>query len=125
MPTPDHNIENLEEEDMKNAIPEGMDLIVLEDACTKKAFKSIPPKQIQLLHKPLVKEKAQLGVATSGQKEKQKAHKDSKKKGRKLALQRINRLGTALVDSGQYAQLTESFTSPPPLLTNEAHLLEY
>ena len=36
--------ESLEEEDMKDAIPGGLDLIGLEDACTKKYFKSIPPK---------------------------------------------------------------------------------
>ena len=113
MPMPDQNLDNPEEEDMKDAIPEGLDLIGLEDSCTRKAFKSIPPMQIQLLHKYLVKDKVQLGVATSSQKEKQKAHKDPKKKGRKSALQRINRLGTALVDSGQYAQLTEFFTTPP------------
>ena len=64
---------------MKDAIPEGLDLIGLKDACTRKAFKSNPPKLIQLLHKALVKEKVQLGVATSRQKEKQKAHKDPKK----------------------------------------------
>ena len=85
MPMPDHNLENLEEEDMMDAIPEGLDLIGLEDACTRKVFKLIPPKQIQLLHKALIK--AKLGVATSGQKGKQKAHKDAKKKGIKLALQ--------------------------------------
>ena len=113
MHMPDQNPETLEEEDMKDTILEGLDLIGLEDACTRKAFKSIPPKQIQLLHKVLVKEKAHLGVATSGQKEKQKAHKDPPQKGHKLALQRINHLGTALVDSGQYARLTEFFTTPP------------
>ena len=41
---PDQNPEVLEEEDMKDSIPEGLDLIGLEDACTRKAFKSIPPK---------------------------------------------------------------------------------
>ena len=55
---------------MKDTIPKGLDLIGLEDAYTRKDFKSIPPKQIQLLQKSLVKEKAQLGVATSGQKKK-------------------------------------------------------
>ena len=40
----DQNPETPEEEDMKDAIPEGLDLIGLEDACTRKAFKSIPPK---------------------------------------------------------------------------------
>ena len=87
MPMLDHNIENPEEEDMKDTIPEGLDLIGLKYACSRKSFKSIPPKQIQLLHKSLVKAKAYLGVTTSSQKEKQKAHKDQKKKGRKLALQ--------------------------------------
>ena len=77
---PDQNPESLEEKDMKDTIPKGLDLIVLEDACTRKAFKSIPPKQIQLLHKALVKSKEQIGVATSGQKEKQKEHKDPKKR---------------------------------------------
>ena len=80
MHMPDQNPETPEEEDMKDAIPEGIDLIGLEDACTRKDFKSIPPKQIQILHKVLVKEKAHLGVATSGQKEKQKVHKDPKKR---------------------------------------------
>ena len=81
MPMLDHNQENLEDEYMMDTIPEGLDLISLEDAYTRKAFKSIPPKQIQLLHKFLVKAKAYLGVATSSQKEKQKAHKDPNKKG--------------------------------------------
>ena len=52
---PDQIPEALEEEDMKDAIPQGLDLIGLEDAYTRKDFKSIPPKQIQLLHKALVK----------------------------------------------------------------------
>ena len=79
MPMLDHNPENPEEEDMTDAIPEGIDLIGLEDACTRKYFKSIPPKQIHLLQKALIKVK--LGFATSSQKEKQKAHKYPKKKG--------------------------------------------
>ena len=70
MPMTDLNSDIIEEEDMKDATPEGLNLIVLKDACTRKYFKSIPPKQIQLLHKALVKAKAQLGMATSGQKEK-------------------------------------------------------
>ena len=78
MPNQNHEVQ--EEEYMKDAIPEGLDLIGLEDACTRKAFKCIPLKQIQLLHKALVKEKAQLGVATSRQKEKQNAQKDPKKR---------------------------------------------
>ena len=68
IPMLDHNLENLEEEDMTDVIPEGLDLISLEDACTRKSFKTIPPNQIQLLHKALIK--AKLGVATSSQKEK-------------------------------------------------------
>ena len=69
--------EPLDEENMKDAIPEGLDILGLEDACTRKAFKSIPPKQIQLLHKSLAKAKSnQLGVATFGKKEKQKGQKD-------------------------------------------------
>ena len=65
---------------MKDTILEGLDLIGLEDAYTRKDFKSIPPKQIQLFQNSLVKSKAQLGVATSGQKVKHKSHKDPKKR---------------------------------------------
>ena len=43
---PDQIPEAQEEEDMKDAIPEGLDRISLEDACTRKYFKSVPPKQI-------------------------------------------------------------------------------
>ena len=43
---PDQNPKSLEEEDMKDTIPEGLDLIGLEDACTRKDFKYIPTKQI-------------------------------------------------------------------------------
>ena len=37
--------------------------------------------------------------------------KDLKKRGRKIDLQRIASLGSRLVESGQYAQLTEFFPS--------------
>ena len=57
-----------------------------------------------------------LGVTKARQIEKLKNQKDAKKKGRKTALQRINRLGTMLVESGQYAQLTEFFSSSPPII---------
>ena len=119
--SPDHImsdkiLDSQEEEDMKDAIPEGLDLIGLEDACTKKSFKSIPPKQIQLIHKALAKSKAQnLGVAKYGHKEKQKNQKDAKKKGRKTSLQRINCLGTVLFESSQYTQLTKFFSSQPAI----------
>ena len=77
----DQNHECEEEEDMKDTIPEVLNLLGLEDACTRKAFNSIPPKQIQLQEKSLTKAKAQnqLGVASFGQKDKQKAQHDSKK----------------------------------------------
>ena len=35
-----------EEEDMKDSIPYGLDLLGLKDACTKRDFDSIPRKQI-------------------------------------------------------------------------------
>ena len=40
------NPEPQEEEDMKDLIPYGLDLLGLEDACTKRDFDSIPRKQI-------------------------------------------------------------------------------
>ena len=77
----DQNPEPEEEEDMKDTIPKGLNLLGIEDACTRKAFNSIPPKQIQLLQKSLTKSKAQnqLGVAISRQKDKHKSQRDSKK----------------------------------------------
>ena len=77
----DQNPELEEEEDMKDTIPEGLNLLGLKDACTRKSFNLIPPKQIQFLQKSLTKSKAQnqLGVASSGQKDKQKAQRDLKK----------------------------------------------
>ena len=66
---------------MKDAISDGLDLLCLKDASTKKAFDSIPPKKIQLLHKSLAKAKVknQLGVASSGKKDKHKCQRDLKK----------------------------------------------
>ena len=45
----DQNPEPQDEEDMKDAMPEGLDLLGLEYACTRKYFGSIPPKHIKLL----------------------------------------------------------------------------
>ena len=105
---------SLDEDDMKDVLPEGLYLLRLEDACTRKYFDSILAKQIQLLQQFLTKSKAQnqLVVANTRQKQKQNAQQESKKRGRKSTLQRINRLGTTLVESDQYAQLKESFSSP-------------
>ena len=92
-----------------------LDLLGLEDACARQDFHSISPKQIQLLTAALTKVKqSKLGIQILPQKEKQKIQKESKKRGRKIDLQRISQLGTRLVESGQYAQLTEFFNTSYP-----------
>ena len=80
----------------------GLDLLGMEDACTQKAFISIPPTHIQLLKEYLSKAKGQnkLDIQSTHRKDKQKFERDNRKKGRKTDLQRINTLGTRLVESG-------------------------
>ena len=65
---------------MKEAFLEELDLLGLEDACTKKYFDSIPVRKIQLLQKSLAKAKAhnKLGVHNISQKDKKKSQRDSK-----------------------------------------------
>ena len=69
------NPEPLDEEDMKYTLPKSLYLLDLEDACTRKAFESIPPNKIHLLYKALSKSKAQnqLGVVIFGEKDKKNA----------------------------------------------------
>ena len=97
-----------DEDDIKYSLLVGLDILGIEDACIRKYFDSIPPMKILLLQKALAKSKAQnqLGVSNAGQKDKKKAQRESKKRGQKSSLQRINRLSTTLVESDQYAQLT-------------------
>ena len=66
---------SLDEDVMKDVLLEGLYLLGIEDACTRKYFDSILTKQIQLLQKFLAKSKAQnqLVVSNSRQKEKQNA----------------------------------------------------
>ena len=92
-----------------------LDLLGLEYSCIKKISSSIPALQIQLLKETLTKAKDQnkLGVLNIHKKEKLKLIQESKKRGRKSLLQRINVLGSRLVESGQYDQLTEFFPSSP------------
>ena len=98
---------------MKEAFLEELDLLGLEDACTKKYFDSIPAWYIELLQESLSKSKDhnKLEVHNTAQKHKQKSQRDSKKRGRKYTLQTINRLGPTLVESTQYTQLTKFFSS--------------
>ena len=56
-----------------------------------------------------IKSNNKLGVLTTTPKDIKKKTKDTKKRGRKTALQRITNLGAELVESGQYSQPTEFF----------------
>ena len=53
------------------------------------------------------KDNNKLGIITANPKDIKKGTKESKKRGRKIALQRITNLGTILVESRQYSQLTK------------------
>ena len=65
-----------------------------------------------ILHKEKVNNK--LYITTANPKDYKKSNKESKKRGQKTALQRIVKLGTFLVDSGKYSQLTDFFPLNQP-----------
>ena len=92
-----------------------LDLAGLENACENHNLQNIAPKQIQMLTNILHTTKAnnKLGIITANPKHTKKGTKESKKRGRKIALQRITNLGTILVESGQYSQLIEFFPLNP------------
>ena len=84
-----------------------LDLLGLEDAYKNNSFKDISPTHIQNITDILHTAKAnnKLGIITANPKDTKKGSKESKKRGRKTALQRI----TNSVESRQYYQLTEFF----------------
>jgi hypothetical protein len=57
--------------------------------------------------------RTRLEIQNNPPRDPKKAAKDAKKGGRKTDLQRITILGSRLVESGKYAQLTEFFPSNP------------
>ena len=91
--------------------------IGLEDACKNNTLQNIAPKKIEMLTDILHTSKSnnKLGVVTTTPKEIKKNIKENKKRGRKNSLQRITNLGTKLVESGQYSQLTEFFPLHPSI----------
>jgi acetate kinase len=121
MPLPTENLicstsqdfDVLMDEDMGDLDLGELDLLGLEDACKKHAFHTIAPKQIHLLKEVLNKAKcvARLGIQNNPPIDLKKVVKDLKKRGCKTDLQRIASLGSRLVESGKYAQLTELFSS--------------
>ena len=82
-----------------------LDLASLEKACKNNDPQNIAPKQIEMLTNILHKAKAsnKLGIITANPKDYKKSNKESKKRGQKIALQRIVKLGTFLVDLGKYS----------------------
>jgi hypothetical protein len=82
-----------------------LDLHGMEDAFQRHTLNSISTKKIQLLKEALHKsrDRDKLGIQNIQQKELKRAVKDIKKHGCKTDLQRINTLGTMIVESGQYA----------------------
>ena len=74
----------------------------MEDAFTGKYFDSIPAQKIQLFQGAFVKAKAQnkFGVYHPPQKYEQKILKDNMKRGIKIDLQQLNKLGNVLIESG-------------------------
>ena len=105
----------------------GLDIVRLEDTCKNKTFQNIAPNQIELLTNILhsIKANNKLGVVTTTPKHIKKNTKDTKKRVRKNALQRITNLGAKLVESVQYSQLQLNSSPSTSLLLNEANILEY
>ena len=99
------------DEEMDDIDLGGLDITSLEDACRNNTFQNIAPNQIELLTDILhsIKANNKLGVITTTPKYIKKNTKDTKKRRRKISLQRITNLGAELVESGQYSQPTEFF----------------
>ena len=99
------------DEEMDDIDLGGLDITSLEDACKNNTFQNIAPNQIELLTEILhsIKANNKLGVITATPKYIKKNTKDTKKRGRKTAIQRITNFGAELVELGQYSQLTEFF----------------
>ena len=99
------------DEEMGDIYLGGLDITRLEDTCRNNTFQNISPSQIELLADILhsIKANNKLGVVTTTPKDIKKKTKDTKKRGRKTALQRITNLGGQLVESSQYSQLTKFF----------------
>ena len=101
------------DEDLRDQDLRELDIGSMEDACTWKAFDSIPAQKTQLFQEDLVKSKAQnkLGAYHPLQKDKPKMSNDNRKRGRKIDLQQLNRLDNELIESGKYAYLMKFFSS--------------
>lgn len=92
-----------------------LDILGLEQACKSGNFDKIPDTQVDNLVEILNKaqKKYSLAVQTGSQWEGKFASKDSKKRGRKTALERAIKIGEVLVESGRYAKLTKYYNTNP------------
>lgn len=89
----------------------GLDILELEARCKKKEFDIIPEQQLNMLEVILARlyQQHQLGIQPGSHWDGSLTPKDSKKRGRRIDLQRTITLGKILVDSGRYAKLTKYY----------------
>lgn len=92
-----------------------LDILGLEQACKTGNFDKIPETQVDNLVEILNKaqKKYSLRIQTGSQWDGKFVYKDSKKRGRKTALERTIKIGEVLVESGRYAKLTKYYNTNP------------
>jgi len=89
----------------------GLDIMELKEACKKKEFEKIPEHQLNTLEVILARayQQHQLGIQSGSYWDGNLTPRDSKKRGRRIDLQRTIALGKILVESGRYAKLTKYY----------------
>jgi len=112
----EHNPPTEMEEDQYNKYLEELDiskidLSILETACKQKEYNSIAPWQIDRLEEILTMAQQQKGLGIQGgsQWDGKKLLKETKKRGRKIDLQRTILVGETLMNSGRFPKLTKFF----------------
>ena len=103
-----------EESEAEDMIIEDLDLDGLEAAVATNRLKDISPKQVNLLEKDIILSNKKLRVITGSPKEVEGKRKGKKeKRGRPNNMQRIQRLGQKLIDSGQYPTIVAALALKP------------
>jgi len=100
------------EEEPESIDLHGLDIIELELACKKKAYESISETDLEKLEVVISRayHQHQLGIQPSSTWDGSLRLKDTKKRGRKIDLQRTIEIGKLLVDSGRYVKLTKYYS---------------
>lgn len=108
--TPIHMEEEPESVDLA-----GLDILKLEAACKQKEYSKIHTREIERLEEVLTRaqQNKYLGIQEGSPWDGRKILKETKKRGRKIDLQRTIILEEMLVDSGRFPNLTKFYKTLP------------